>query len=190
MWKFSNLGDFKVKKAYEILLEDANVSTNANLRPHFIPEVVWNTLWKVRLPLKISNLVWKVIHDSLPTFQTLKGRGIPIAALYPFRDCNEEFASHLFLHCHFARACWYQEIFQNHHSTDHRISRQKIMAQGLHGQWSIILKISGVRQRRKKRVAFAYEARNRPHDCDNAEEIKPNTVCPALLKNFMGTKHN
>ena len=35
------------------------------------------------------------------------------------------------------------------------------MAQGLHGQWSIILKISGVRQRRKKRVVFAYEARTR-----------------------------
>uniref|UniRef100_A0A7N2KQH9 Uncharacterized protein n=1 Tax=Quercus lobata TaxID=97700 RepID=A0A7N2KQH9_QUELO len=57
--------------------------------------------------------------------------------------------------------CRYQEIFQNHHSTDHRISRQKIMAQGLHGQWSIILKISGVRQRRKKRAAFAYETRTR-----------------------------
>ncbi|KAF3948589.1 hypothetical protein CMV_025432 [Castanea mollissima] len=37
----------------------------------------------------------------------------------------------------------------------------KPMAQGLNGQWSIILKIYGVRQRRKKRGAFAYEARTR-----------------------------
>ena len=57
MWKFSNSGDFNVKKAYEILLEEANVSANANLRPHIILDVVWNTLWKVRLPLKIYNLV-------------------------------------------------------------------------------------------------------------------------------------
>ena len=35
------------------------------------------------------------------------------------------------------------------------------MDQGLHRQWSIILKISGVMQGRKKRAAFAYEARNR-----------------------------
>ena len=89
MWKFSNSGDFKVKKAYEILLEEANVSANANLRPHIIPDVVWNTLWKVRLPLKICNLVWKIIHDSLPTFQALKERGIPIATLCPFCDCEE-----------------------------------------------------------------------------------------------------
>ena len=44
MWKFSNSGDFNVKKAYEILLEEANVSANANLRPRIIPEVVWNTM--------------------------------------------------------------------------------------------------------------------------------------------------
>ena len=36
----------------------------------------------------ICNLVWKVIHDSLPTFQTLKGRGIPIATLCPFCECG------------------------------------------------------------------------------------------------------
>ena len=57
--------------------------------------------------------------------------------------------------------CRYQEIYQKHHSTVHRLSKQKTMDQGLHRQWSIILKISGVKQGRKKRAAFAYEARNR-----------------------------
>ena len=35
------------------------------------------------------------------------------------------------------------------------------MEQGFQGQWSIILKISGVKRKRKKRAAFADEARNR-----------------------------
>ena len=88
MWKFSNLGEYKVHRAYEILLEDENPSVNATLRPQNVPMVVWNIIWRVRLPLKICNFIWKVIHDSLPTFQTLKGRGIPIAALCPFCECG------------------------------------------------------------------------------------------------------
>ena len=57
--------------------------------------------------------------------------------------------------------CKYQEIYQKNHSTDHRLSKQKTIDQGLYGQWSITLKISGVKQGRKKRASFAYEARNR-----------------------------
>ena len=35
------------------------------------------------------------------------------------------------------------------------------MEQGFQGQWSIIFKIFGAKHRRKKRAAFAYEARNK-----------------------------
>ena len=67
--------------------------------------------------MKICNFIWKVIRDSLPTFQTLKGRGIPIATLWPFCDSVEESASHLFLHCNFARACWYGSPLALHTSS-------------------------------------------------------------------------
>ncbi|XP_030932238.1 uncharacterized protein LOC115957984 [Quercus lobata] len=78
----------------------------------------------------------------------------------------------------------YHEIYQKHYCTEHRISRQKIMEQGFQGQWSIILKISGVKHRRKKRAAFAYEARNRQgtvvfYGCSSSAA---NSVSVALLE--------
>lgn len=70
MWKFSDSRDYKVHKAYEVLLEDANQAAPATIRPHSIPNAVWKLIWKVKIPLKACNLVWKLLHNSPPTFLT------------------------------------------------------------------------------------------------------------------------
>ena len=105
----SNSGDYNVKKAYQVLLQDTNHQSLAN-HFHFSsppPPAVWNLLWKVKLPLKICNCIWRLLHDSLPTFHTLKSRGIANVGLCPLCDSDEETATHLFLHFPFFRACWY-----------------------------------------------------------------------------------
>ncbi|KAL0014559.1 hypothetical protein SO802_001628 [Lithocarpus litseifolius] len=47
------------------------------------------------------------MHDSLPTRQILRNRGIIDFGLCPLCNCEEESTSHLFLLCPFARACWH-----------------------------------------------------------------------------------
>ena len=68
---------------------------------------LWHLIWKVQVPSKICNLVWRLLHDSLPTFHTLRSRGIPMSSLCPLCDEEEETTSHLFLFCPFARATWH-----------------------------------------------------------------------------------
>ena len=103
MWKYSNSGDYNVKKAYQILLQDTNHQSPAN-HLHFSPPPAE---WKVKVPLKKCNCIWRLLHDSLPTFHTLKSRGITNVGLCPLCDSGDESATHLFLHCPFSRACWY-----------------------------------------------------------------------------------
>ena len=90
---------------YKIPTINPLLITSISLPPP--PPCVWNLLWKVKLPLKICNCIWRLLHDSLPTFHTLKSRGIANVGLCPLCDSDEETATHLFLHFPFFRACWY-----------------------------------------------------------------------------------
>ena len=70
VWKYSHSGDYQVKSAYNLISKENVIHT---LNP-------WHMIWKVQVPVKIGNFVWRLCHDSLPTFLTLKIRGIPVAS--------------------------------------------------------------------------------------------------------------
>ena len=64
------LRGYKVKNAYKLLLKDFVQNSSLHPRPYLIPTEVRNLLWKVTVPHKISLFVWKLMHDSLPTYLT------------------------------------------------------------------------------------------------------------------------
>ncbi|KAK9991674.1 hypothetical protein SO802_026659 [Lithocarpus litseifolius] len=104
MWKYSNEanGNYKVKRAYEIIMQDSHSSWNIHRHQN-----VWNLIWGVKVPLKINTFVWKLIQDRLPTLLNLNNRGIPIQTACPLCNSDVESSTHLFLLCPFTRACWH-----------------------------------------------------------------------------------
>ena len=50
VWKHSSSGDYQVKKAYNLLSRNTEVST----------QTWWHVIWKVQVPLKICNMVWRL----------------------------------------------------------------------------------------------------------------------------------
>ena len=71
LWKYSNSGVFKVRNAYNLLQEDSSLSCSNHHDYISIPANIWYLIWKVKLPLKIGNFIWKLMHNCLPTFLTL-----------------------------------------------------------------------------------------------------------------------
>ena len=97
IWKYSSSRDYQVKKDYNLISKE-DIPPNLNL---------WQLIWKVQVPFKVGNFVWRLCHDSLPTFLTSKNRGIPVSSSCPFYDEEDESSSHLLLFCPFARATWH-----------------------------------------------------------------------------------
>lgn len=109
IWKFLNSSDYKVNKAY-CLLQQANSPFFQGQGPNGIHCSIWKMLWKLKLPLKVLNFIWKLLHDSIPVFEKLRSRGISVSNVCLI--CNEEGESvnHLFLQCPFTRAIWHGSI--------------------------------------------------------------------------------
>ena len=107
LWKYSITGDFKVKIAYKLLVEDSCTSSQNQSKPAHIQNGVWKQICKIKVPMRICNFVWRLMHDSLLTLLTLKNRDISTQSNCPLCNTVEDSISHLFWHYPFARACWH-----------------------------------------------------------------------------------
>ena len=84
LWKYSREGNYQVKRAYELIAQDIARQS----RPWQAQNGWWRSFWKIKVPLKISIFIWKLIHNCLPTFLNLHIRGITNVKWCPM--CNEE----------------------------------------------------------------------------------------------------
>lgn len=67
-WKEEPLGDYPVKSAYKLLQRESN-RWNENA------EDVWKKGWKMGVPGKIKNFMWRALADCLPTMTRRGKRG-------------------------------------------------------------------------------------------------------------------
>jgi hypothetical protein len=65
----------------------------------------WKSLWAIQSPKKMKVVLWRAIHDCLPTGHQLQCRHIPADDSCIFCGHTER-VEHLFLLCPFARAVW------------------------------------------------------------------------------------
>lgn len=120
LWKHSINGDYQVRTAYELLNKGIGIlAWQTQLNPK-----IWSKIWKVKVPLKINHFIWKLLHNSLPTFLNLKQMGISLDPTCPLCHEEDEASTHLFLLCPFARACWHGSSLAIHASDYANISIQ------------------------------------------------------------------
>ena len=108
-----------MKQAYNLISKD-NVIHSLNL---------WHLIWEVQVPVKIANFVWRLCHDSLPTFLTLKNRDVRVDSSCPLCAEDEESSSHLLLFYTFAREVWHGTPLVVHTSDLRNVSVQQWLGQ-------------------------------------------------------------
>jgi hypothetical protein len=94
IWKHTDSGDLQLKDAYQFIL-------------HNFQELHWaKTIWNSDIPPSKSLLVWRLMHDKLPTDEKLSLRGCYLPSMCSICKRQAESTFHIFFECSYAVKTW------------------------------------------------------------------------------------
>lgn len=104
IWSQNVHGVYACTEGYNFLCKDSHDTVPPRIRYLDFP---WKDFWKLKVPYKILLFSWELLHDAIPTTETLNWHHIPIRNGCQFCDCTVEDNNHVFLWCPFAQAIWF-----------------------------------------------------------------------------------
>nr|GLL41875.1 uncharacterized protein LOC109159798 [Ipomoea trifida] len=100
LWQGDVRGIYTVRHGYNLL---TSASIHANPQVHFVE---WRKLWKLPVPPKVKNLLWRCMWNILPVRVLLRNRHVWAGGRYPFCHSDKETIYHLFCSCHATTQVW------------------------------------------------------------------------------------
>ncbi|TVU21067.1 hypothetical protein EJB05_30680, partial [Eragrostis curvula] len=67
---------------------------------------MWRQIWKLSIPSKLKNFVWRLAHNTLAVRGNLEHRGMKIAKKCVVCSRSHEDGGHLFFKCKLAKTVW------------------------------------------------------------------------------------
>jgi len=101
VWKLEKNGIYSVRSAYRSIMENS-----LTVQQHRI-DGSWNQLWRIKIPPRIKNFLWRVTRGCLPTRLRLHTRGVVCPLQCPFSS-EDEGSAHALFTCHKSAQCWQQ----------------------------------------------------------------------------------
>ena len=100
VWKAEKNGQYSVRSVYCLCIED--VADNSHL--HRIGN--WDNIWRLKVPPKVKNLMWRICWGCLPTRARLLDKGVNCTSLCGLCDKSYEDTIHVLFDCPRARNVW------------------------------------------------------------------------------------
>jgi hypothetical protein len=100
IWKAERNGKYSVRSAYRLCVEEL-IDTSHIRRPGY-----WAGIWKLKVPPKIRNLIWRVCRGVLPTRMRLLDKGVQCPTNCVSCNSTHEDLWHLCFDCPFAIQVW------------------------------------------------------------------------------------
>ncbi|XP_074342724.1 uncharacterized protein LOC141680379 [Apium graveolens] len=101
-WRRERLGDYSIKSAYVLLQEQKNLSVVST------GDRCWKRLWALKLPPKVTHLIWRAAMGCFPTKVQIQTKHVNIDAMCLQCQLEPETIAHAQLTCSFAKECWYK----------------------------------------------------------------------------------
>jgi len=97
IWRVEKNGQYYVKSAYRLCME--NRADNSLL----FRQGEWSRIWKLKVPPKVKNLLWRICRGCLLTQARLLDKGVNFSSM-----CEESYedTSHVMYDCPRARKVW------------------------------------------------------------------------------------
>ncbi|KAK2367272.1 putative mitochondrial protein [Trifolium repens] len=107
-WQGTKDGHYTVRSGYNAQMEWA-ITTSAQAQPSNLLQGahIWNKLWKIEAPPKQLHLLWRILHNAIPTKINLLNRGIMCDSMCPMCYREPETTNHIFQQCEWARQVWF-----------------------------------------------------------------------------------
>lgn len=103
MWWPSKQGMYTVKFAYHLCMDRFIVEEQYQI------EGAWILIWKMKVPPRVKNILWRACRDYVPTRTRLQNKGVVCPISCVLCDSDLENCCHLFLTCSKSIACWERE---------------------------------------------------------------------------------
>jgi hypothetical protein len=100
IWKGEMSGKYSVKSAYRLCVNEIADNSHMHVNGR------WNLIWKLKVPPKIKNFLWRVCRGCFPTRAHLNSRGVscPLDCVH----CNHNYEDniHILIECPKAVQVW------------------------------------------------------------------------------------
>jgi hypothetical protein len=107
-WQGTTDGNYTVKSGYndQINWESTN-SNQGQISNNDTEAQMWKKLWNTKAPPKHIHLIWRILHNAIPTKPNLITKGILCDSFCPRCYKAPESIDHAFLHCEWVSQLWF-----------------------------------------------------------------------------------
>ena len=107
IWTASTSGIYSVKSAYQLLKDHYAEKSNCGEASNGeLMKDLWSRVWRLRIPPKVKNFVWRACLNILPTKSNLKKRKITSDDFCPICEFEDESTTHALWECPAANDVW------------------------------------------------------------------------------------
>ncbi|KAM6544531.1 hypothetical protein CsatB_025267 [Cannabis sativa] len=101
-WALEASGTYSVKSAYKVLQQiNGRWDNEDDTTSRF-----WTTMWRLKIPPKVKNIMWRAGRNCLPTLCMLQTKRVNVQSLCPICGVEEETALHALVTCSHVKRVW------------------------------------------------------------------------------------